>query len=251
MTEPTQGDASNHEAPGTTPPAGTPPTGQPPAGNPLAPQGAPAPPPYGSGQPMPPQGGGPGAPGSPPYPGAGVSDPNKPGSKAWVEQRYGRTAEFSERVLPGIVDAAISFAAAFIPLVLGLVLIIAGMPDTYECGSYPYTSDCEVLGSGSDAMVVIGVLLILLTFFISLAVAFWNRVWRVTKSGQSIGKKINGLKVIDAETGGNPQLGPAVLRELVHQFAGIISWIWMLIDDDDRTLADIVGKTHVVHTDQS
>ena len=50
-----------------------------------------------------------------------------------------------------------------------------------------------------------------------------------------------GLKLADGA-----QL-PAALRELVHQFAGIISWIWMLVDDDDRTLADIVGKTHVVH----
>ena len=56
--------------------------------------------------------------------------------------------------------------------------------------------------------------------------------------------------VVDAETGAVPRLGPAALRELVHQFAGIISWIWMLVDDDDRTLADIVGKTHVVHADR-
>ena len=43
----------------------------------------------------------------------------------------------------------------------------------------------------------------------------------------------------------------AALRELVHQFAGIISWIWMLVDHDDRTLADIAGHTHVVHVDKS
>lgn len=220
MTEPTQGDPSNHGVPGSTPPVGGPPP----------PQGAPHP--------------------GRPYPGAGGSDPDKPGSKAWIEQRYGRTAEFSERILPGIIDAAISFAAAFIPLLLGVVLIIAGLPDSYDCGAY-YSGECEVPGSGSDALVAIGVLLLLLTFFIVLAVVFWNRVWRVTRTGQSIGKKVIGLKIIDGESGGNPTLGPAVLRELVHQFAGIISWIWMLIDDDDRTLADIVGTTHVIHTDRS
>ena len=134
--------------------------------------------------------------------------------------------------------------------VLGLVPIIAGMPDTYDCGYYN-TRTCEVPGSGSGGLVGLGILLIFLSFLAAIAMAAWNRVWRVTKTGQSIGKKVTGLKVIDAESGAHPELGPAVLRELVHQFAGIISWIWMLFDDEDRTLADIVGKTHVIHTEGS
>lgn len=184
-----------------------------------------------------------------PFPPSG-SDPNKPGSRAWVEQRYGRTAAFADRILPGIIDGLVGFAAAFVPLVLGIICLIAGSPDTYDCGYY-YTRSCDVPGSGSGALIGLGILLLFLTFLVSLAVVAWNRVWRVTKTGQSIGKKFAGLKVIDAETGGHPQLGAAALRELVHQFAGIISWIWMLIDDDDRTLADIVGKTHVIETKKS
>lgn len=251
MTEPPQGDSSNQGVPGSPP---NPPTwGSPPPGGAAqhgpGPQGAPpqagqqpGASPYGSA----PQAG----PGSPQYPGAGGSDPNKPGSKAWVQQRHGRTAEFGERILPGIIDSAINAAAAFIPVILGIVLIIAGLPDTYDCGYYN-TRSCEVPGSGSGGLIAVGVSLVLLSFLIALAVAFWNRVWQVTKTGQSIGKKVAGLKVINAESGAHPELGPAVLRELVHQFAGIISWIWMLIDDDDRTLADIVGKTHVIHTEGS
>lgn len=240
MTDPTQGGPSQQGVPGPPQHPGGQPPQNPPQGGPS--QGGP---PQTPGAP-PPQGG----PSGPYFSGQGGSNPDRPGSKAWVQQRYGRTAEFAERILPGLVDWAMAFAAAIIPVILGVVLIIAGMPDTYDCGYY-YTRDCEVPGSGSGALVTIGVLLILLSFLISLAVAFWNRVWRVTKTGQSIGKKMNGLKVIDAHTGGHPAMGPALLREVVHQFAGIISWIWMLIDDDDRTLADIVGKTHVIHTDQS
>lgn len=186
---------------------------------------------------------------SAPFP-SGASDPNRPGSRAWVEQRYGRTADFSDRILPGIIDGLLSFAAALVPLVLGIICLIAGTPDRYVCGAYSY-STCEVPGSGSGALIGLGILLLFLTFVVSLAVVAWNRVWRVTKTGQSIGKKVTGLTIIDAETGGHPTLGSAALRELVHQFAGIISWIWMLIDDDDRTLADIVGKTHVIHADKS
>ncbi len=263
MTEPTQGGPSNQGDPAdelTRPVGGLPPsagapqqgTGQQGAGQQQGTGYQQGPghqqdPPYRQGaQPSPY-----GSPGAPPaYPGPGGSDPDKPGSKAWVQQRFGRTADFAERILPGLVDALITAAAAFIPVILGLVLIVSGIPETYDCG-YLDTDTCEVPGSGSGGLIALGVILILLSFLISLAVAFWNRVWRVTKTGQSIGKKANGLKVIDAESGGNPELGPAVLRELIHQFAGIISWIWMLIDDDDRTLADIVGKTHVIHVDES
>lgn len=260
MTEPTQGDPSHQGDPAdelTRPVGGHPTEGGAPQ------QGAPPPPGqqpgagYGQapshqqGAGYSPQSSPYGTPGAPPaYPGPGGSDPNKPGSKAWVQQRFGRTAEFSDRILPGIIDALIASAAALIPVILGIALIVAGIPDTYDCG-YLDADSCEVPGSGSGGLIALGVILILLSVLISFAVAFWNRVWRVTKTGQSIGKKLNGLKVIDGSSGGNPSLGPAFLRELIHQFAGILSWIWMLIDDDDRTLADIVGKTHVIHVDES
>lgn len=181
---------------------------------------------------------------SAPLPPSG-SDPSRPGSRAWVEQRYGRSAAFADRILPGILDGLLTSAAGFIPLVLGIISIVAGVPDSYACGAY-YDETCSVPGSGSGVLIGLGILLVLLSVVASLAVVAWNRVWRVTRTGQSLGKKVTGLKVIHAESGANPQLGPAALRELVHQFAGIISWIWMLVDDDDRTLADIVGKTHVI-----
>ena len=185
MTDPTQG--------------GLP--GQPPQGAPTPPPGAPTPP-TGAPQPGPPL----------PYPAAGGSDPGRPGSRAWVEQRYGRTAGFGDRILPGIIDSLLGMAAAFIPVILGIVCIVAGMPDTYDCGVY-YTRTCEVPGSGSGGLVGLGILLIFLSFLAAIAMAAWNRVWRVTKTGQSIGKKVTGLKVIDAESGKHPQLGPAALRE--------------------------------------
>ncbi|WP_346008156.1 RDD family protein [Janibacter terrae] len=207
----------------TDPTQGTPYGGAPYGGAPQPPTGSPQPPPFPQGR-----------------------TPDQPGSLAWVEQRYDRSATFADRILPGIIDAALSFTAAVIPMVIGISLIVAGMPDTYDCGGYS-SSRCEVPGSGSGALVGLGVLMLLLSVLAGLAMIAWNRVWRVTKTGQSIGKKVTGLKIINSGTGANPELGPAALRELVHQFAGIISWIWMLVDDDDRTLADIVGKTHVIH----
>lgn len=235
MSDPTQGDPPSHSS-GPRPPV------------PSAGGASPGPPAGGP----PPPGAGPPPPGASysPYPGPAGSDPSKPGSKAWIQQRHGRVAEFTDRIVPGIIDALLPMAAGLIPLLLGVALFIAGLPDAYDCGYYG-TRTCEVPGSGSGALVAIGVLLMLLSSLLSLAVIAWNRVWRVTRTGQSVGKKMNGLKVIDAESGTSPDLGPAILREVIHQFAGIISWIWILVDDDDRTLADIVGKTHVIHVDKS
>lgn len=196
-----------------------------------------------------PPGGGPPDAAVPPPPTSGSNDLNRPGSRAWVEQRYGRSAAFTDRIVPGILDALLAMVSALIPFVLGIVLIIAGLPERYDCNLWGENS-CTVPGSGSGLLVALGISMFFVSILASLAMTAWNRVWRVTRTGQSLGKKFAGLRVIDAETGGHPQLGPAALRELVHQFAGIISWIWIFIDDDDRTLADIVGKTHVILLDK-
>lgn len=175
------------------------------------------------------------------------SDPmvTAPGSKAWVERHHGPVADFTDRIPPGIVDVLLTGVGALVPMIAGVVLIVSGIPNTYPCGE-GLTGTCEVPGSGSGVLVASGFVLVFLSVVAGFAITAWNRVWRVTRTGQSIGKKLFGLKVIDAEAGTVPELGPALLRELVHQFAGIISWLWMLVDGDDRTLADIVAKTHVI-----
>ncbi len=127
-------------------------------------------------------------------------------------------------------------------------LIVAGIPDSYDCGYANPRYGCQVPGSGSGEQIFFGIVLLFLSVFVAWGLTVWNRVWRVHKTGQSVGRKMMGLRVINAHTGTHPEFGSAVLRELVHQFASIISWIWMLVDDDDRTLADIVGTTHVVRT---
>lgn len=197
------------------------------------------------GQPYaPPQGGQPyqGQPG--PYATTSGSDPNRPGSLAWVEQRFGRVTEFGDRIVPYLVDALIPFAAMIVPVVLGMVALIAGLPDQEPC-YYSY-GDCTVPGTGNGGLVALGVVMFLLSFVIYYGIWFWNRVYKVSKTGQSIGRKMSGLKVINAEAGRNPTLGEAFLRELIASVAGIISSLWMLFDDDRRTLADMVGKTAVI-----
>lgn len=178
------------------------------------------------------------------------NDPMRPGSRAWVDQRFGRSASFGDRILPGIVDSLLVSLAWLVPFVIGIICLVQGLPDREWCPLYG-NNGCTVPGTGSTGLVTLGVVLMMLSVVTALAMVAYNRVWRVTRTGQSLGKRLTGLRIVDAETGAVPRLGPAALRELVHQFAGIISWIWMLVDHDDRTLADIAGHTHVVHVDRS
>lgn len=172
--------------------------------------------------------------------------PEQPGSKPWVERRYGRVAGFADRIAPALIDVALSMAIVLVLVGLGAVLLVAGIPQTRDCGPYGMDS-CDVPGTGNGALIALAVVMFVLSFLATVAFVCWNRIWRVHRTGQSLGKKFCHLRVIDAVHGTHPPLGPAVLRELIHQLAGPISWIWIVVDADDRTLADICGSTHVVH----
>lgn len=179
-----------------------------------------------------------------PYATAGGSDPGRPGSRAWVDQRYGTTTDVGDRVVPYLVDWGLQMIALVIPFVIGAVLLVAGIPDQEPC-VYTY-GDCSVPGTGSTPLVVLGVLFMFLSSVVALAVWAWNRVWRVSRTGQSLGRKVGGLHVLDAETGALPRVGQMVIRELVLSVTGIIAIVWMFFDDDKRTLSDMAGKTAVV-----
>lgn len=187
----------------------------------------------------------PGTPAAPYYAASPAADPNRPGSKAWVEQRYGKVTDFGDRIVPYIIDMALMYVVLVITLCIGGILVGAGSPDTTPCYYGSYT-DCSVPGTGNAGVVALGITIMFLGSLAALLFIFWNRVWRVSKTGQSLGRKVTGLHVINAETGQHPGLGEAFVRELVASFAGIISAIWIFIDDDSRTLGDIVGKTAVI-----
>ncbi len=191
-----------------------------------------------------PYGGAPGQPGQPGMPPPPSGDPNNPGSKAFVEQRFGPQAEFGDRVVPYIVDSLIVSAAMFVPMLIGMIIMIASSPDQEPCWPGAYV-ECSVPGTGSGAGVAFGLLLFFLGWLAGLGVLFWNRIWKVSKTGQSIGRKMGGLKVVNAQTGELPTMGQAFLRELINGVAGLIAILWMLFDDDKRTLAD-KGASHAV-----
>ncbi len=227
---------SNQPA-GNPPPAGPPanpqgppqgaPYGQPtsPYGPPSgAPSGAPSGPPQGQpspyGQAPSPYGPPGGAYGAPP-----VGGPAVPGSRVYVEQNYGPTTEFTDRIAPYLIDYAIQTVILFVGYFVGVGFLV---------------------GSNGGGASAIGLLMIFLGLGGSFAFWFWNRIYRVTQTGQSIGRKMMGLKVIDAATGQHPAMGAQFLRELISSLLGIISAIFMLFDDQRQTLGDKIGKTQVI-----
>ena len=137
-----------------------------------------------------------------------------------------RTADFVDRIPAGIIDELIPGLAALFVGVLGLIVLLAG---------------------DSGALVAVGLVLLGLALLVDIALIVWNRVVLVVRTGQSIGKRVCGLQVVDATSGLPPSVGPALLRELVGRVAGVVSWLWVLIDDQDRSLADVAAGTIVVH----
>ena len=102
---------------------------------------------------------------------------------------------------------------------------------------------------GNSSQAAIGGLLIGLGVLISLAITLWNRIFKMGRTGQSVGKKMVGLKLIDDKTGQPIGAGMCFLREIVSSIVNqviYLSYLWMLWDADKQTLADKAVHSTVV-----
>lgn len=194
--------------------------------------------------PLPPDAGG--APRPAPDLASAMGDPAQvPGTRAYVERRFGPQAELVDRILPRLVDDAIGVAVLVVPLVLGAIMLAVAAPDqTYCLTDSDYS--CSVPGTGDSVLLALGLLVMLLGTLLALAFELWNQAYRVSRTGQSLGRQLFGLRVVDARTGGRLTFGRALLKALVSSFAGLISAVWMLFDDEGRTLSDKVADAAVL-----
>ncbi|HQV83043.1 MAG TPA: RDD family protein [Ornithinibacter sp.] len=227
-----------------TPPAPPAPTA-PPAdavGAPPAPYGAPQPPaPYGAAQPPAPNpyGGGYGQ--APAYAGGPAMHP---GSLGYVQANFGQVATFGQRVLALLVDVLISMIG-LIPMIIGIIMLVSAAPTELYVDEYGMTQS----EGGNGSVAVIGGLLIGLGALISLAISLWNRVFKMGRTGQSVGKKVIGLKLVDDKTGQPIGAGMCFLREVVSNVVNqviYLSYLWMLWDDNKQTIADKAVHSTVV-----
>jgi uncharacterized RDD family membrane protein YckC len=95
---------------------------------------------------------------------------------------------------------------------------------------------------------ILGLLFLLLTYAAVLAYTVWNRWILQGRTGQTIGKKVIGIKLISEQTG--QPIGPAMafVRDLAHTVDGIcfVGYLFPLWDAKKQTLADKIMTTIVV-----
>lgn len=86
---------------------------------------------------------------------------------------------------------------------------------------------------------------------ISLIFGFVYYIYLEGKPGQTIGKKLLGIRVIDAESGGPIGYGRAIVRYFGRIISGLplgLGYFWMIWDKDKQTWHDKFAKSVVVPT---
>lgn len=129
-----------------------------------------------------------------------------------------------KRLLAALIDGAVVFVIIIVTLILA-----------------------AILGAISD---VLGILVALIGYIGAFAFGIYNLVITQGKTGQSIGKKMQGIKVVGEGTGQPLGAGGAFVRYIVHSFVDGIcmaGYIYgFFINPKRQTVGDMVAKSYVV-----
>jgi uncharacterized RDD family membrane protein YckC len=169
-----------------------------------------------------------------------------PGSKAYVEQHFGPVSSFGRRAGALVIDTLLSLIGV-IPMVIGTVMLVIAAPDVDELGN-------TIDGTGNGGQAAVGGLLIALGILLTIGIQIWNRIFRMGRTGQSVGKKMLGLKLINEQTGQPIGAMQSFLRELLGGLINqvvYLSYLWMLWDDNKQTLADKIVHSTVIDVPKS
>ncbi|WP_030163521.1 RDD family protein [Spirillospora albida] len=138
----------------------------------------------------------------------------------------GQLAEWGSRAGGYIIDYLIFAGPVFVLYLLGVMLS----------------------SSGSGGATLFGLLLMLLGGLASFAGGLWI-CYQEGTTGQSIGKRQMGIKLVSAQTGQPIGFGMAFVRKIAH-FADsavcYLGFLWPLWDERKQTFADKICSTIVV-----
>lgn len=87
---------------------------------------------------------------------------------------------------------------------------------------------------------------------VGLAFLLWNTGYLQGRTGQSLGKRVLGTRLVAMSTGEPVGFGRAVGRQLAHLLDGLpllLGYLWPLWDEQGQTFADKVCSTLVVQAD--
>ncbi len=194
-------------------------------------------PPVGAGWSAPAGGAGWGA--TPPGPGLGRTAVGAPGGwpvtshpiAAWMPPAY---AHWGWRVLAYVLDDLL----AWLPYGLAGVYAFATAEWTVDAYGYPVRQPTQTAG-----------VVTLVAALVGLAVWGWNRWVRQARTGQSLGKRAVGIRLVSQETDAPPGVWMCLVRDVAHvldSFVLYLGWLWPLWDAKRQTLADKAVRTVVL-----
>lgn len=128
-----------------------------------------------------------------------------------------------------------------VPFLLAAVIILAATST-----SATYDPNTNTYSPGGQSVVGVAIALLLYAGVIAFSL---YQLYRQGTTGQTIGKKVVGIRVI-RETDGRPTgFGMAFVRNLAHNIDSIslyIGWLWPLWDAKKQTFADKMCGTLVI-----
>lgn len=134
----------------------------------------------------------------------------------------GTPATFGQRLIAVIIDGLIGLAL-FIPVII-VVLILGAISD------------------------VLGILAAIVGYLAVFAALIWIYVGGIGKTGQTPGKRLQGVQVV-SNTGGPIGVGGAAIRWILSSILNSFCYIgglWMLWDGEKKTLYDKILDNQAV-----
>ncbi len=134
-----------------------------------------------------------------------------------------------------ILDALVATAIAIVPIVIGAIIAFSGAETD------PVTN--EMTGVNP-----LGVVIMVLGYLSIFAFVIWNQGVRMGKTGQSLGKKWLGIKVV-RNNGELLGAGLGVGRWFVAYFLGglcLLDYLWPLWDEKKQTWHDKIVSSVVI-----
>ncbi|GAA2722161.1 RDD family protein [Cellulomonas aerilata] len=128
-------------------------------------------------------------------------------------------------------------------LVVGVPYFAGGM-----IGLLLSTPGVDQLGEPSRSFTAAGMVAVWLGLLTSIVLGIWNRFLRQGRTGQSLGKKALGIRLVGSRTGAPIGAGAAFGRDVAHLLDGVLylGYLWPLWDRDKQTFADKLLSSVVV-----
>jgi uncharacterized RDD family membrane protein YckC len=144
-------------------------------------------------------------------------------------------AEWGPRAGAFLIDSLISS----VPVMIGYGIFIANIASRAG-NTYP-----------DDDPETWAILVFLASLAVSLGLGLWNRVFRQGRTGQSVGKSVLKLRLVDSTYFQPVGAGKAFLREFLAGLfnnACFLNLLWPLWDDQKQTWHDKVMTTYVIRS---